>query len=95
MRSSLVRVWADMVSPSRCRYCRKRVVWRTLFDKRGQAPFNHDAVSYGVEKDDNGRRVERLCWNDRHDCAERPKTLKKKPTSLDPWKPIPPPRSWR
>jgi hypothetical protein len=94
MRNSLVRVWADIASASKCKWCRRSIVWRTLFDKRGQAPFNADGVSYGIEKDDNGRRFERLCWNDRHDCAERPKTLKHtRPTQS--WKPLPAPRGSR
>lgn len=94
MRNALVRVWADIVSAGKCKWCRKPIVWRTLFDRRGDVSFNATGVSYGVEKDDNGRKFERLCWNDRHDCAERPKHLKKTPTTQS-WKPLPAPRGWR
>lgn len=76
MRNSLVRVWADIASASKCRWCKRAIVWRTRFNDGGSVPFNANGTSYGVEVDENGRRVETLCWNDRHDCAERPKALK-------------------
>lgn len=84
----LVRVWADLATGAKCKWCRKPLVWRITFDKGWKVPFNATGTSYGVEKDDNGRKIETLCWDDKHNCPERPKT--DKPKTSGQWKPRPP-----
>lgn len=89
--SGLVRVWADMATAAKCKWCQRAIVWRITFQKGSKVPFNAAGTSYGIEKDDNGRKIETLAWTDRHDCPERPKNLKKKPQR---WAPVPPQRSF-
>jgi len=90
MRAALVRVWADIVDHGKCRWCRKPLVWRTMFDRKGTIPFNVSTTSYGVVKDDRGRKIETLCWNDKHACASRPKQTRKPAATVERWTPRPP-----
>lgn len=86
--SRLVRVWADIASVGRCKWCQQPLVWRTTFDRGKTLPFNATLTSYGVETDDRGRKIETLAWADAHHCEKRPKNPPRKPP--DRW--LAPPR---
>lgn len=92
MRPVLMRVWADIASAAKCKWCRRPIVFRTT-DRGRQLPFNATATPYdAVSIDDAGRRWEMLRTDDIHKCEQRPKTAPSRATREQRWAPIPPQR---
>lgn len=67
---STVRVWADIREASRCRHCRRFIVWVTS-DKGKHLPFNLGFTVRETVRDERRCRFDVLSFDDIHRCDQR------------------------